>query len=276
MSSSKAERVFGSSDPELLQDQLNCDSEIYPNLQANKLNQQFDQEMVRWESIFVPLNGLIMHHFGLDPQWGKPECIAKAGVEGAIDFFFGTWRKGYVAHPESSPDEVWNEADCRQKIAWYQPFREALLLSLLLDDSNSALKLAQYPGSDAKQELMDASSEEHDFYLVISLFLREAGRAEIANLTKSITGGRKRRPKLWLKVFNAIEASEHETFASTLQSCLKAFSKGDQDLSVLSQTLSLDASILWNLGRINGLTLDLDTPLLDLILTPKSCGIERD
>ena len=250
--------------------QLDCDGEFIPHVEESKLRKDYDQIFVRWQAIALRVHVALFSHFGADHKY-FPTCeYARLGIASAEDYFFGDWREGF----EMSPGNALTADQCRKEIAWFDPLREGLVLALLMDDEGSAKTICKYPSSDAVQQDIDGSKEDHEFYLLFSRYMCGEGLDELKASCDVIEAGRRRRPKHWLDILRAIDRGEIEGVATALKKYLVYFRKTEQNSNVFREAVSLDASILWNLARIRGLLVhELAREDWDVLLTPESCGV---
>jgi hypothetical protein len=221
-------------------------------------------------SIHDYYRGLVFLHFAHDAGIGGPIEIAAKALDSAQEYFFGAWRDAYSFFP----GEPWNRQQCHENLCWYFPFRESVCVSLLLDDWESTRKFSEYPVAPHADD-PEATFDEQEFYVLLAGQLRGEPPEALTARRRTIEASRRRAPKFWLETLDAINAHDRAAITTGLRKSCALFRK-QQDVTIFHLAVSVDASILWNLARLNGCVIeDLSVDEWDVILTPKSCGISR-
>lgn len=266
----RVDRVFGKNGLDLVREQASHDAIFLPRLEEYLADPSVDQALIRWQAIYLRLHLVFFCHFGFEPQHGSVQDNVLRGIDSALDFFFGEWRNGL----EYLPGEKLTVEDCRNTIGWLLPYRESILLTLLVDDLEAAKQISRYPGHDAIQESMDGTAELHEFYILLARYFCGSALDEQSSSVNVIESGKKRGPKLCLKVLQAIDKREAESASVTLHEYLLYFLKSEKDVGSFSGGISMNGSILWNLARIRGLPISqLSEVEKDVVVTPVSCRI---
>lgn len=262
--------VFGKNGVDLIREQLSHDAVILSKQEAYLRDPTTDQELVRWQAIYLRLHIVFFSHCGVDSQSGSVAENIRKGIDSAIDYFFGSWRDGL----EDAQGEALTAQECRSTVGWLLPYQEAILLALLIDDLEAARQISCYPGHDAVQEDFDGSAEEHEFYILLASYLKGHAFDELSQSIDFITSGRRKGPKLSLEVLTAIDKDDCQTASNALKKYLNYFVKNEQDIDSFSGGISVGGSILWSLARNRGILISaLNQAERDIVVTPDSCSL---
>jgi hypothetical protein len=188
--------------------------------------------------------------------------VAQLGIAGALEYFFGDWREGFVLEGKSL-----TRAETRQKRPWFEPYRQGLLLAFFADDDESIEKLLEWPDTDLPVDTFESgmTAADNQGHIALATVLRGDTHSKTEQiLTRVLGSGRKRA----IAFASAVRALSEEDAA--------AFGKHLKDLSNLylkklprqwGVEIHVDGSILWQTARRRKLALpELRERNLDLIL----------
>lgn len=213
---------------------------------------------------------LMLHHFGCAGEFPSAEKVARRAVQLGEELFFGSWRSHFAIFE----DPPWDNERCRQELGWYDTYRQSLCAALLLGDLAAASRLSQYPGSDAYQSEVEATPAQHEYYVFLARTLRGDSPEMLHQEWERLRSTRSSRLKPLVGALEAIENRDAADAVKGIQRYCAYYRSHRDDIREFYAVISLDASILWNLASMRGLSVDgLSLDEQDVILTPASCGL---
>lgn len=189
--------------------------------------------------------------------------VLRKGADAAVDYFFGSWRDAY-----RNREGTWNRQECREKLAWIDPYLHSLFILSCLGDMNIIHSLATFPDVDLRSDDVDYKLVDKYYYIVLSRLIRELDIASSQELITQIEQGRGRRAKLLLQATLDLFQDKQKAFRKSLERFVVYYRKQVFDPLVFITYASEDASILWHLARLRGMEIHpFESDLMDMIVT---------
>ena len=195
----------------------------------------------------------------------------------AIEYFYGDWRNRH----EYVYGEILDRQKCREKLEWFDEYRMALLCAFLSDDMEFRNDVTKWAGEDLPFDdcVWNYTQQDHDFYILLGLYYQENQEAIVDKLSAKIEKGRARRAKACLKTFRAINEGNSKDFEGAIKAIHKLHytsRRATYQHSDPLRTISIEASILWNLARYEGLKLpEFHEDIMDHIMQPETIQLEK-
>lgn len=232
-------------------------------------NPSQDQDARRTFDLLGCVDALLLQHFEIDHHLGATRPYADKAAELAVDYFFGPWRDAYKFGRRTL-----KRRQCRKELEWVRYYRFGLLAALLIDDDQAVSRLAEWPDVDVNKTDLDDSPADLDYQIVLAYHLLGKPAAKGKKLVAGIEAGTKRRPKLLLSAFLALQGGDLEGFSAALIKYLQYYRRHEAELDQLDLSVSLDGSILRLVARRAGLPVpDLTEEWMDRLVTAESAGL---
>jgi hypothetical protein len=184
--------------------------------------------------------------FYLLDQKKKSAHYARETVNAILDYFFGKWQEKVPTDLGTFDPGWWRE---NLHYEWIPLFIEGICWGSALGDWAKVTKIAEYP----TLKLLGFPKEDRAYYLLVAFFIRGEQLQESRALAKQIAEGKKQKPKLTMRVLDAIEKRDQQKFQQSLTEYLNYFRKNEFKSKELDKLLCTDGTILLNLGLRNGL-----------------------
>lgn len=269
MSPDRIFRLFGKSAEEVVAKQYRWLAEMVRERAVSPRFTDDTDHDARFE-LFDQLGFVLLHHYGRADGFPSANQAARRGVELGRELFFGEWRNHFAIFE----GPAWNNQECRERIGWYNTFRESLCCALLLNDLAAAGELSQYPGSDAYQSEVEAPRRQHEFYLVLAGFLRGEVTNELQESWQSLKRSPQTRLKQMAQTLEFIENGDSDATLLSIKKLCAHYRTHRDDIRAFYAGISLDASILWNLAKLRNLQVDsLAVDEQDFVVTPSTCDL---
>ncbi|QDT45915.1 hypothetical protein Pan241w_60430 [Gimesia alba] len=152
------------------------------------------------------------------PRAVTPERYMQQGVDATRDYFFGNWWQEGELYPGLS------ESEKNRELSWFEPFLYGMLFMALLEQWQNVAKLCSWLTSD--YEIEDTDTEEKEVLLVFKLVassLAPEPICEADDVRAVIKKCRLKRPKLLLKIWDAIETHDQEEFEHAMEESLTLY-----------------------------------------------------
>jgi hypothetical protein len=229
-------------------------------------------------------NALLLCHFEIPNFKKTSNFFIKIGIEWTIEFFYGEWREKYR--------EFENEKYWRYYLYWETCFRYGLLFSLLAQDKEPLLRIAEWIENDLYYDKDSYSAQEMAFQLIIAYYIRGKSPNDYSEQVDLINKSHKRFPKMCLTVFDAVINQDTSNFEKSISKLVNWHIKNliqkypdKPHRGVLNPVefryhpenmISLEASWLWNIALISGMKMpELPEEVMDRIVTPQSIGLVK-
>ena len=201
----------------------------------------------------------------MEPPGGWRHSAADAGVV-AADYFFGEWRGGYRSFADDPP---LTRESARRELPWMDPYREALLLTLLIDDDRGIERVTSWPGDDLRHDegTLDLPAMFTTYHIHLARLLRNAPAAELAASSAKLRDQPGNRIAALLAAVEAAFTGDAAAFAKALKQHLTSYRKHTFRVGRMDAAISIEGSILWHVARRRGLALpELPEKLSDIVL----------
>lgn len=192
---------------------------------------------------------------------------AMALVAEVQDFFLGDWVESYVVnrwvedptHSEGGYKRafVTGREWCRREFRWMESYRDGLLWALWLNDDAAALRLAGYPGDDVREQEFDYGPADKAWRVLAAYLLLENPSQDWTACTQVIERTRAKKPRLLLAALRAIAAGDAATFRKAVSETIRHHVRTDADEAGLDNKLALDASLMIQIARRAGMSVEL-------------------
>lgn len=233
----------------------------------------------RSRDLFCCFEQIQLAHLGVPHLLGESRKIIETAAQLGVDLFCGSWRDHALLHS----GKVLNRKQCRAEFdQWIDSFRIALFFALINQNQQQAAQIASYIGDDLDPDEGSWDRVENDrlAYWLISEFVGQNKAPKKA--ADTIKKGRAKRPKLLLALLEAIQQQDAAAFDKPLGELVKLFRDNEmkltkRDINTVRIVTSIDASVMWNLARFNGLEVGaLADDVADHVITSESVAISDE
>jgi hypothetical protein len=232
---------------------------------------------------------LLYYHFETsNPEPIKPiSYFIDHGIDCTLQYFYGSWRNGYKKLPYEEPCTA---QESRLRTTWNHEFYQGSLFSLLKNDKESLLKIAQWIDRDIIEigsiHPFDNSSHASItyfsplFYIFAQYFCgipREKYVQEIDCITKGTHFVTKTLLKVWESIYERDPKTFEKQIMQMLDKHIKQASKMKPpfDFSPLN-IVSQEITLMWNIALRSGMKMpEFPEEVMDKIITPQSLGLEK-
>lgn len=188
-----------------------------------------------------------------------------AGVDVAMDLFFGDWWPQLYSSEEEKNDDI----------GWFGTFPWSLLLALLRNRYDEATRLCSWCHVEMEPEYQGTLEPEVGYiYLLIAGLMADSASSASTKLREKITQCRLKRPQLLLLLLDAVTETKQEAFEEAMLKSMKHFSKSCPRSEIggdFVSLLALPQSILNMVARHRGMvSCELTANLQGHIITPES------
>lgn len=198
-------------------------------------------------------------------------AVLQAGVDTAIDLFFGDWWK-----PE---EELHSREDADQEIVFFNSFADGLLLAVLARRWEDVERISDWARQIDIANLCGVSQEIGALYAVIASGIRNEPTERADHFRSIIAKQRTKKTKILLQAWDAVVAQDAELLAATMRESLERFDKTVEKQGVgfaFTQLIAKPESVIYEIARRNGIELPLlPDNLLPYLVTRKSLGLDE-
>ena len=147
-----------------------------------------------------------------------PVSYMQQGVDAALEYFFGNWWQEGTGH------EGLSESEKNRELHWIEPFVHGMLFILLLQRWDDLSKLCYWLHADIEiEDTTDFEKEVLLFFKLVASSLLPEPLAGLDEIRSSIERCRLKRPKLLLKIWDAIEAMVQSAYEQSMDESLTLY-----------------------------------------------------
>lgn len=229
------------------------------------------------QDIYTALEVVAYRHLGL-PEAPDADPWIQKGLDCALYFF--------LDDPGGGPGKE-SMAVFKKKgdasVSWSESFSRGLILGLLSKREDDVSRLCTWPWSELTPEYSGMGGDLEDevalMYIVVAASLRPPGDplAGLEKITAKIRKCRTKRPRLLMKLWDAVEARDQDAYAKALAQSLKHHASGkkiENSSAQIADRLALAQTAITLAALRHGLAIpDLPPELAAYLITRESIAL---
>ena len=201
------------------------------------------------------------------------------GFDCTLHYFLKRW--GATDDPEEV-DMIALKLKQSANVSWYEEFSRGLILGLLSERSDDVVRLCSWPWVGLVPDYSGMGGDLEDevalLYIVMAKTLSDDPSDELDKLKAKIRKCRTKRPRLLMRLWDAVDHGDQSAFEEALRESLEHYASGKQlearDARV-AERLALPQTAIYGSAMIRGFRPpNLPIELSAYLITRQSVGLE--